>query len=168
MHPHTYYQMAQKWHHMLISLFFSFTSTVTHFDEWRVTAKMTNYDKCLEPRWGNKTRFMSQLDPFNDGGKGQELGLSRRDLPLTLTTFLTWNGQTFSPDGSFTLALAVSPWSEAAICPVLGAGIPRLAVPALSVHHDLSGCRFPGGLHTTLVWFHYLQKEHLFSEDWIM
>lgn len=167
MHPHTYYQMAQKWHHMLISLFFSFASTVTHFDEWRVTAKMTNYDKCLGPRWGIKTHFRSQFDPFNDGGKGQELGLIRRNLQLTFTTFLTWTGQTFSLDGSFTLALAVFSCSEAAAHPVLGAGTSRLAVSALKVCHDQTGYRFSGGLHTTLIRFHYLQKEHPSSEDWI-
>lgn len=149
---------------MLISLFFSFASTVTHFDEWKVTAKMTNYDKCLGPRWGNKTHFRSQLDHFNNGGKGQELGLIRWDLQLTFCTFLTWNGQRFDLDRTFTLALAVSPCSEAAIRPVLGAGTPRLAVPALNIHHDQTGYRFPGGLHTTSIQFHYFQKEQL-SED---
>ena len=126
---------------------------------------MTNYDKCLGPRWGNKTHFRSQLVHFNDGGKGQELGLIRQDLQLTFTTFLTWNRQTFGLDGTFTLALAVFPYSEAAICSVLGAGTPRLAVPALNVHHNQTGYRFPAGLHITLIRFHYLEKEHLSSED---
>lgn len=74
------------------------------------------------------THFRSQLDHFNDGGKGQELGLIRWDMQLTFTAFLTWNGQTFGLDGTYGLALAVSPCSEAAICPVLGAGTPRLSI----------------------------------------
>lgn len=78
---------------------------------------------------------------------------------------LTWNGHTLSPNETFALALPVSLCSDTAVRPVLGGSISRLAVLTLNSHHDRTGYRFPVGLHTTLIWFYYLQKEHLFSED---
>lgn len=76
---------------MSISLFFSFTVTVTvtFFDEWRVTAKTTNYDKSLGPKLGKKLHFEPQIDHSNNGEKGQAQGLIRWDLQLTFNTFLT-------------------------------------------------------------------------------
>lgn len=74
---------------MSISLFFSFTVTVTFFDEWRVTAKTTNYDKILGPKLGKKLHFEPQIDHSNNGEKGQAQGLIRWDLQLTFNTFLT-------------------------------------------------------------------------------
>lgn len=128
--------------------------------------KWHTHDKCLRPRWGNKTCFRSELDHFNDGGKRYELCLIRWDKQLTFTPSLTCNGQTFGLDRTFTLSLPVSPYSEAAICPVLGAGTPRVLMLALNVHHNYTGYRFPEGLHTVLIQFHCLQKEHLTSEDY--
>lgn len=83
---------------------------------------------------------------------------NRWDLKLTFIIFLPWNRQVFILDRTSTMSFAAPPCSEDAIHTVLGAGSPRLALLVSNINHNQTGHRFPGGLHTTLIQFHYLKK----------